>query len=375
MNVYIICNRYLTPNLDECVTVGGIQTYITNLIRIICRLNAKPIIIQCAEINQEVNYKGVIVVGINTIGQKKKQRNNTLYREFQKRARVNDVLLYSNEELIGSFYYTPSIAIQHGINWDIEDDKYTRSIDNYFKIFVNSIHSVDTFRRLKLVNRVVCVDYNFINWARTQVRKIPFKYNIIPNFSEIPRKNIEKHDNERICILFARRLVYYRGTRLFMCVIKKIIEDGYNISVTIAGDGPDEPIIREYLEDFEGIHYIKYSSDESLNIHRDQCIAVVPTIGSEGTSLSLLEAMASTCAVVATNVGGMTNIIIDGFNGLLINPTENDLYAAIVKLINDNEFRKKIANNAYQTIQEGFSHSIWEQKWEQILEEVLSDET
>ncbi|WP_420491566.1 glycosyltransferase [Neobacillus drentensis] len=52
-------------------------------------------------------------------------------------------------------------------------------------------------------------------------------------------------------------------------------------------------------------------------------------LGSEGTSLSLLEAMAAKCAEIATNVGGMTNIILDNYNGLIINPDESELYLAL----------------------------------------------
>ena len=102
-------------------------------------------------------------------------------------------------------------------------------------------------------------------------------------------------------------------------------------------------------------------------IHADKHVALVPTLGSEGTSLSLLEAMASQCAVVCTNVGGMTNIVIDGHNGIMINPDEDELYTAVLKLIKNRELRKIMSDRAYSTVKEGFSIERWEARWRTIL--------
>ena len=97
-------------------------------------------------------------------------------------------------------------------------------------------------------------------------------------------------------------------------------------------------------------------------------IAVVPTLASEGTSLSLLEAMSAQCAVVCTNVGGMTNIVIDGYNGTMVNPDSGSLYEAIDALIVDADLRKKLADTAYKTAKEGFSFERWEASWIKVIE-------
>ena len=46
--------------------------------------------------------------------------------------------------------------------------------------------------------------------------------------------------------------------------------------------------MKAQLVDYSNVHFISYKSNESLLIHLDKDIAVVPTVGSEGTSLSLL---------------------------------------------------------------------------------------
>ena len=128
--------------------------------------------------------------------------------------------------------------------------------------------------------------------------------------------------------------------------------------------------MKSELEEFENVKFIRYESHESLEIHQDKDIAVIPTIGSEGTSLSLLEAMTAQCAVICTNVGGMTNIVLDNYNGLMINPDENSLYNAMKKLILDEKLRQKLSQRAYVTVKEGFSYDIWKEKWISVLKEL-----
>ena len=108
--------------------------------------------------------------------------------------------------------------------------------------------------------------------------------------------------------------------------------------------------------------------------HSEIDISIVPTIGSEGTSLSLLEAMASKTAVVCTNVGGMSNIIIDNFNGFIINPNVEELFLKVSKLIEDKELRDRLSNNAYLTVSEGFSFELWKQKWIEVILKVIDYE-
>jgi glycosyltransferase involved in cell wall biosynthesis len=103
-------------------------------------------------------------------------------------------------------------------------------------------------------------------------------------------------------------------------------------------------------------------------VYQEADITIVPTLWSEGTSLSCLEAQASGNAVIATNVGGLPNLVIDGYNGLLINPYEDELLAAMEKLIADRELREKLAANALAVAQ-AFDKEIWRSRWEKIIEE------
>ena len=101
--------------------------------------------------------------------------------------------------------------------------------------------------------------------------------------------------------------------------------------------------------------FTHYDSSKAIEFHSQFDIAVVPTTGSEGTSLSLIEAMSAHCAVLCTNVGGMTNIIIDGLNGIMTLPTADAVYEGLKLLLTHPDMREKIASRGYETVAEAFN--------------------
>ncbi|MBO0722793.1 MAG: glycosyltransferase family 4 protein, partial [Blastocatellia bacterium] len=69
---------------------------------------------------------------------------------------------------------------------------------------------------------------------------------------------------------------------------------------------------------------------------------------NEGFSLALVEAMAAGCAVIATNAGGMAEIVEDDVTGILIRPDdENALIEGLSELLNDKPRREELGNAAH----------------------------
>ena len=104
--------------------------------------------------------------------------------------------------------------------------------------------------------------------------------------------------------------------------------------------------------------------------YREADIALCPTVASEGTSLSCLEAMASGNAVIATNVGGLPQLVIDGYNGLLIAPEAGELREAMELLLDDGELRARLQENARQ-VSLSYSKKVWQKRWRKMLGSVL----
>lgn len=361
---FIIYGKFLDDSMMP--RMGGVEKYIADLGGLLTESGCKVTVCQYADKGYTENFRGFTVAGVegaNSAG------DILAWIDGQQHDYGRDILIFATDFMIAPSRFKNVIAIQHGVAWDEATYGNGSLLTEYAAAMKNALRSIVKARRYRLCKDLVCVDYNFINWYRTQVKHIPFKIHCIPNYAEIPSE-IPRKDDENISVVFARRLVEYRGTRLFADVAADILMKYPEISVTIAGTGSDEEYMRSKLKGFRQVKFTSYRPEDSVKFHSGYNIAVVPTVMHEGTSLSLLEAMSAGCAVIATNIGGMSNIIIDGYNGLMINPLRDELEYALEQLITSRELRHKLAGNAYMTVKEGFSFAKWSEKWLKVIAEI-----
>ena len=99
--------------------------------------------------------------------------------------------------------------------------------------------------------------------------------------------------------------------------------------------------------------------------HYRQADVLVNSSFSEAFGMSLIEAMACQVPVVATRVGGMTEIVEDGKTGMLVKSgNASDLAEAILRILSEKDLRKKIRNAARERVVELFS-------WDRIVEKLM----
>lgn len=272
------------------------------------------------------------------------------------------------------------ISIQHGIGWDSVRNGGKKSMPFIFPIYKIG-RCISKLRKYIGGSNYVCVDYNYFNWLRT-LYDVPKNRNlsVIPNFSsgklslsEVESKLNSITDLKSINIVFARRLQWYRGPIMWANVVKKLSAEYPTLSFTIAGEGACEETVHNILKSVPNVTFAKFNAEDSVSFHAPFHIAVVPTIFSEGTSLSACEAMASGCFPIVSHVGGLTNIVLDKFNGRSFYPCEEELYKTIHDVLDMDliEF-KKIAIRAYESATTTFSRETWTEKWIAVINKVMS---
>lgn len=360
--IHILSDRFIKFDTGD-VTVGGIQMYVNDLSEVAHDLGFDVFVYDFDSNRRIIQLPHCTVIGLNYPDSKKGCDLMAQY-VYDTMPDKNDLVIYDSDDRISlKPVFNNCISLQHGISWDMPDKKSRSLIRSLLGCF---IRDYKILRRLSRVSLLVCVDYNFVNWYRTFIRNNRINLNVIPNYTRVAPIIEKKADT--VNIIFARRLRTYRGTRVFTEAIKRIVKEYNGVRIFVYGSGPEGQWMHQQLDGFSQVKFDNFAVGESLEVHKDMHIAVVPTVGSEGTSLSLLEAMSSQCAVVCSDVGGMTNIVLDGFNGKMV-PAGNsdDLYKAIKFLIDNPHERERIALSGYESVQRSFSYERWKREWEEIL--------
>jgi glycosyltransferase involved in cell wall biosynthesis len=152
-----------------------------------------------------------------------------------------------------------------------------------------------------------------------------------------------------------------------VAAVRDVLKEGNDVHFTFAGEGPDEEWMRDQFGNESRVTFTRFLSQERMAIHRAHEIAVVPSLGSEGTSLSVAEGMAAGCAVLATAVGGITNMILSEYNGILVLPEKDQLIAGLRRLIRDADLRTNLGARAQETARHAFSLDRWRAQWREVL--------
>jgi glycosyltransferase involved in cell wall biosynthesis len=154
-------------------------------------------------------------------------------------------------------------------------------------------------------------------------------------------------------IAFVGRLTRDKGAYDLLEAVALLREWQPAVRVELAGDGDADAIARRARE--LGISERVLirgwcSTEERSRLLARAALFVLPS-HVEGLPMSLLEAMAAGCPVVATRVGGIPDVVADGANGLLVGHGDPvALAAAIVKVLADPALAERLGRAARQAI-------------------------
>lgn len=367
--------QFLERNGSGRPTLGGVETYIARLSALAADLGHTPVLYQQADNEFTLDSGPLLVRGIAPADSTIAQLHRIACAEDKD---DNPVVVFCADQCSCPTRSSRSVTIQHGIHWDLPmcflNLKGPRRM--LWPLYRNYLHWVKrkTFERGRFR---VCVDLNYINWHRTfSNRETLERTYYIPNCCAIFEKEkvsarLGKRP-ERIRILFARRLEEYRGTRIFTRAAERLLEEHPDIEIIVAGEGSGESYMRERLDGHRQVTFTRVPQSEMTRLLEDVDIAAVPSLGSEGTAFSLAEAMGAGCACIASNIGGMTNMVIDRHNGLVVWPTAESLHDAMKELITNRDLRTRLSWSAWETARHAFSEENWRNAWTDVFNAVIS---
>jgi glycosyltransferase involved in cell wall biosynthesis len=370
----LLCHRFYDAE-GTFLEIGGVETCVRFYLKVLNQCGFEVVVFQEAKKAFKINHrKNVVVIGVP--GGEKAIRL-AYSRNFKDNADLTIFLTFDWAVWAGR---ERTIAVQHGIANDGFSSRFEGILRATHSIYSNALRLSarrKSARILDNVDKIVCVDLNFQNWVRYTfpTKRWEEKMVYIPNFAEPITdevffnkiKGLQYFKN----VIIARRFESHRGFPLIVNIIDKVapIYSGHNF--LFAGDG-------KFLENVENIcskHpnvFVEKLDYEVLQSRYSQYgISIIPTLWSEGTSLSCVEALSNGMAVVATTVGGLGNLIIPEYNGLLVQPEENGILFGLERLLRDPCFCQELAYNALRTSRV-FSQRSWISRVSAIIEETMS---
>lgn len=262
----------------------------------------------------------------------------------------------------------PIIAVAHGL-----DLTYANKF--YQKFWVQKF--------IKKLDKLIAVGKETVKVARE--KGIPEnKIIFIPNGvdtekchgnyqrSEIEKIIDESAENKKF-ILTSGRLAKRKGVAWFIrSILPKLPE---NVIYIVAGDGPDKENIQSAISENnleKRVKLLGYVSDETRNILYNTCdLFIQPNIkvpgDMEGFGISVIEAASCKIPVLASNIEGLRDAIIEGQNGFSIESGNSEAWIKKINglLPNDN-FRKEFGERARQFVIDNF-------RWEKIANKYLEE--
>jgi len=260
----------------------------------------------------------------------------------------------------------PNIGISHGVSWDNPYNNFENAVEFW-------VMNGRYIEGAQACEELISVDTNTANWLQTVDFELGQKTKLIANYVDLtafkPRENYLQHRGKTV-ILYPRQLYSARGLYLVLEIMDEILEKYPGTEFHFVGRGGEQDIaqvLERQVKWGERIKYCPLEMDEMPQAYQAADIALIPSVHSEGTSLSCLEAMASGNAVIATRIGGLPDLIINDYNGCLINPQPGELKQAIAILLENREQMQLFKARSCEVAQ-AFSRDKWQKRWLSILE-------
>lgn len=210
-----------------------------------------------------------------------------------------------------------------------------------------------------LLNKKVIAISESVKKSLTKFEFIPQnKILVLPNCIdyETYKKNSDRYsirNKNEIVIGTVGRLEKVKGIKYLLLAMKIILAKFPHIRLEIIGDGSQSENLKKITEKLGISNSVKFFGKftDVIPFYNKMDIFVLPSI-LEGFGIVLLEAMASGLPVVATNVDGIREVVIQGESGILIPPKNPDAIAkAVIQIIENPELFRNLVENGIRRAQ------------------------
>jgi glycosyltransferase involved in cell wall biosynthesis len=244
-------------------------------------------------------------------------------------------------------------------------DDISRS--SFMKYFVRKILSWSDF--------VVCQSQYWKSFYSNLTKTPLERFVVIHNWVDLSEYDLHiPNADKKINVLFMGWIEKNKGIYELVEAVNNNKKEMSHFNFVICGEGSESRKVRELVTKYQLGSLFTFkgwvSGDEKTNVLKSSHIFVMPSY-REGLPNSLLEAMASGCAVIASAVGSITDVIKNHENGLLIESGDHKGLAQSIMLLGKDLYkRKKLILNARDTVENHHDINVSWKHFFEILDKV-----
>jgi glycosyltransferase involved in cell wall biosynthesis len=195
-----------------------------------------------------------------------------------------------------------------------------------------------------------------------------------PFAKAIPSLREDTNADQTLIVGWIGRLSPEKGVDIFLHAAARVLTECPATKFVVVGEGPEQDTIEALIDE------LKIRESVSLVGRRDDMPSVYASLDvmvsssrQEGLPMAILEGMASRLPLVATAVGDVPNVVLDGRTGLIVPPENVDLLAsAITDLLRNATRREQLGASARKLIEEEFSADRMTAEYLRVYEEAVA---
>lgn len=358
-SIAILTAQFFDSNGDRII-FGGAERYLVDLVQLIKEMGYYPRVYQAGNHKWTRMYDQIEFRSLPSF-RSEYDTFPELNTNFHNVTKDSHYRLYFSLNMCYPQADPQSIAISHGVWWDSESKAYYRSPEWMRRLEAS----------LNAPKWIVSVDTNTINWVRAVFPWMVQKMQYIPNYVDTQLFKPEPKEGHMFTVLYPRSLVGARGLKETQYAAGVLLPRYHDMEFYFVGRGApgDEEIMEQWANGSTRVRYEWFDMKDMPRAYRQSDVVLIPSKYSEGTSLSALEALACGKLVIAGCTGGLTDLILDEYNGFLISVSTEAIVEKVEEIYRHKEYMRGIMKNARETAL-SFSKERWRAQWQKLIEEV-----
>lgn len=274
----------------------------------------------------------------------------------------SDTLKY----MVATSFFIPKVAITYRNISTISE-----WIDNRLKLKIYK----NLFKRVDHVTSVGCESIqdliNTLNYPEEQTsiirRGIPIKKMISPQSEKSLQKELKLKDTDKI-VMHIGNFSPEKNHEFLLDIFSDVKKENPEVKLICVGDGVTFKAIKDQIKKKnlqDTVFLLGFRKDIPELLTQADCFALVSKI--EGVPGVILEAASQRVPSVATNVGGVPEVLVNGETGFIIDDFNKNIFKErLIFLVTNSDLNKKMGENAFKLVQKEFNPLNNARKFERL---------